>query len=174
MFNFVGDPLLCFITGFVGLIAGYFFIEVFIKPCVNHFKFNFKKSKKSEIPELSIDDVQKMLEDQEFIQMIADCLDGKSKAEPLSESTKFMVLKPCEAHNCPLHVTREDACQSSWEEGGQLYCKRIYDFNTMEEVGIDRSGNVVKLTEEECKQFASYYLNFLNKLNQREETNERN
>lgn len=164
----------CFMSTIAGILVSYYFIELFVKPSVGLIKEHFSNLRAKKTSDYSIEEFQKMLEDQEFIQMIADCLDGKSEAKPLSESSKFIVLKPCEAHNCPLHVTREDACQSSWEEGGKLYCKRIYDFNTMEEVGLDRSGNVVKLTEDECKQFASYYLNFLNKLNQREETNERN
>lgn len=99
-----------FMSVIAGILVAYYFIELFAKPSVGLIKAYFNNLCTKKTSDYSLEDVQKMLEDQEFIQMIADYLDGKSQAKPLDGSSKFIVLKPCEAHNCPLHVTREDAC----------------------------------------------------------------
>ena len=149
----------------LGYMAAWFLIECFVKPTYYWIKNSYKERKAAKIPTITMEEIMQLIEQNEFDNMVKEVLEGRVKnTEPLENNPYLTVLVPCEFHNCPQHVTRADCCESCVEKDGKAYCKRLIHFDSMEERGMDRSGNEVLLTKEECELFAKLYVDWIAKL----------
>jgi hypothetical protein len=104
--------------------------------------------------EISIEEVEKLIEDAEFWNTVKKVVEGKHISdEPIEDTGYVVILKPCEGYNCPCNDNREDCCSTGVEIEGKKYCKCCVDINKL--CGLPntkKKPDVSKmLTDEECK-----------------------
>jgi hypothetical protein len=110
--------------------------------------------KKPKSREISIEEVEKLIEDDEFWNTVKKVVEGKHISDESIEDTGYVViLKPCEGYDCPCNDSREDCCLTGVEIEGKKYCKCCVDINKLCGLpGTKKKPDVSKiLTDEECK-----------------------
>ena len=104
--------------------------------------------------EISIEEVEKLIEDAEFWNTVKKVVEGKHISdEPIEDIGYVVILKPCEGYDCPCNDNREDCCTAGVEIEGKKYCKCCVDINKL--CGLPstkKKPDVSKiLTDEACK-----------------------
>jgi len=106
--------------------------------------------KKPKTREISIEEVEKLIEDAEFWNTVKKIVEGKHISdEPIEDTGYVVILKPCEGYNCPCNDSREDCCLTGVEIEGKC-CVDINKLcglpNTKKKPDVSKM-----LTDEECK-----------------------
>lgn len=144
------------------LFIALFMLVAVIAACVSYRIAIIEEQKRErntprELCELTMEQVQKMVEDQLFWELAEKIASGKADESCTNFTNMVELLVPCESpRDCPCDETRADCCNGLIGEDGKLYCKKYFNLN--KNCDVDENGNYIDprklLTDAEIKQMS--------------------